>query len=225
MGFRQGFIAAILWASAGAAPAQSVDPAKLRQYLERETAGLPGRVEVSIGALDQRIDLSACGGIEPFVPANARLWGRAWAGLRCVEGPSRTAYVPVHVKVHGPALVAARALPAGAAIGPADVRLKEVELSREPPGALAGLEAVEDKVLVRPLAAGQALRAEYFRARPALSPGDAVKLVYAGPGFSVQAEGRAIGAAAEGQLVRVQTVDGKTLSGTARAGRIVQVGY
>jgi flagella basal body P-ring formation protein FlgA len=224
MGFLKRLATVILAAFATAAPGQSISPEKLRLYLEREASASPGRVEVSVGALDPRIDLSACARLEPFVPPGTRLWGRAWMGLRCTEGPSFTAYLPVQVQVHGPALVAARALASGASLGPADVRLEEVLLTREPPGALADLGAVADKVLTRPIAAGQMLRAEYFRAPPALSPGDAVRLVYAGAGFTVSMDGRAMGGAAEGQTVRVQTAAGKTLSGTARSGKIVQLG-
>jgi flagella basal body P-ring formation protein FlgA len=224
MDFTRGLIAALLAACAGA-PAQAMDLQGLRQFLERETAGLPGHVELSVGTPDRRIDFSACTRAEPFVPAGARLWGRTWAGMRCLEGASLTAYVPVRVTVRGTALVAARSLAAGAAVVPADVRREEVELTREPPGALADLGLVEHKRLARPLAEGQTLRLEHFRALPAVSAGDVVKLLYAGAGFVVSGEGRAIGTAAEGQVVRVQTAGGKTLSGTARAGRVVQLGY
>ena len=51
-----------------------------------------------------------------------------------------------------------------------------------------------------------------------------MKVLLTGRGFSVATEGRAVTGAAEGQTVRVQTASGKTLSGVARAGRVVQVG-
>ena len=206
----------------GAAP--SVAPAEaLRLYLEREATGLPGRVEVTLGALDPRLSFADCARIEPFLPPGARLWGRAYVGVRCTEGTPFTAFLPVTVKVTGPALVAARPLPAGSPVTAADVRLEEVELTREPPGALGDLAAVGGRVLSRPLAPGQMLRAEHLRVPPAVQPGEEVKVLLTGRGFSVSTEGRAINGAAEGQSVRVQTALGKTLTGTARAGRVVEV--
>lgn len=210
--------------SAQIAPRATPESA-LKLYLEREATGLPGRVEVSIGALDARIDLSACRRIEPFLPSGARLWGRAFVGLRCTDGPALSAYFPVQVKVFAPALVANRPLSAGAVPGAGDTRVEEVELTREAPGTLSDPAAIADKLLARPVAAGQMLRPEYFRARPVVAAGDHVKLVVAGAGFTVATEGRALAAAAEGQSVRIQTAAGKSLTGTARAGRIVQVGY
>lgn len=205
--------------SSGTIPADA-----LRLYLEREATGLPGRVEVTLGALDPRINLGDCRRIEPFMPVGARLWGRGYVGVRCAEGSPFTAFLPVTVRVTGPALVLTRALPAGSAVTAADVRLEETELTREPPGALADFAAVGERVLTRPLAPGQMLRAEHLRVPPAVAAGDAVKVLLTGRGFSVATEGRAVTGAAEGQTVRVQTASGKTLSGVARAGRVVQVG-
>lgn len=220
---RPGALAAAL-AVCAAAAAQTPDAGVVRRFVERETAGQPGRVEVSVGSPARRPDFSACRRIEPFLPRGARLWGRAWVGVRCADGPPVSAYFPVHVRVYASALVAARALAAGAAVAAADARPQEIELTREPHGVLTDPGMLADKVLSRSLAPGQVLRAEHFRARLAVSPGDAVKLLYAGEGYSVTADGRALGAAADGQTVRVQTSNGRTLSGIARAGGIVLLG-
>jgi flagella basal body P-ring formation protein FlgA len=218
-------LAALACHASAQMPQRATPEAALKLYLEREATGLPGRVEVSIGALDARVDLSACLRIEPFLPSGARLWGRAMVGLRCTDGPTLSAYFPVQVKVFAPALVATRPLAAGALLGAGDAQVEEVELTREPPGTLSDPAAIADKLLARPVSAGQMLRPEYFRARPVVAAGDHVKLVYAGAGFTVATEGRALAPAAEGQSVRIQTATGRTLTGTARAGRIVQVGY
>ena len=216
--------AAVAGAPSRAAAQSAGTESALKLYLEREATGLPGRVEVTLGALDPRISLNGCNRIEPFVPAGARLWGRSYVGVRCIDGTPFTAFLPVQVKVTGPALVAARALTAGSPLAPADFRLEEVELSREAPGALSDYAAVGERVLGRSLAPGQMLRGDHLRVPPAVLPGDTVKVLLAGRGFSVATEGRAINGAAEGQQVRVQTSMGKTLSGTARAGKVVQVG-
>lgn len=216
---------ALLLSATTGLPAQAETPeTAVARFVENELAGA-GRVKVSVGAADPRLPLAACRRLEPFVPYGARLWGRARVGLRCAEGASFTAFLPVEIQVFGPALVAARALSAGSALEPADLKLQELELTRQPAGTLQTTDAAEGKVLARPVAAGQMLRAEYLRTRPAVAAGDPVKIVLEGRGFSVSTEGRALGAAAESQAVRVQTAAGRVLSGTARAGRIVEVAF
>lgn len=64
---------------------------------------------------------------------------------------------------------------------------------------------------------------DQFRARQVVAQGDDVKVLYTGPGFAVSTQGRALSGATEGQTVRVVTDSGKTLSGTARAARVVEI--
>jgi len=215
----------LLWLASPAADAAESDAAApLRLFLEKETTGLPGRVEISVGNLDPRLNLAPCARVEPFVPPGVRLIGRAMLGLRCLDAANWVAYLPVDIKVWGPALVAGSAFSVNQSPSEADVRLEEVELSREP-GALTQPAQLADKILVRGVAPGQVLRQEYFRQRPLLNPGDLVTLVYRGSGFTVSTEGRALSPAVAGQAVRVQTPSGKTLSGTAQSGRLVDVQF
>jgi len=219
-------LASVLAAALAAAGGARADAGeRLRLLLEREAAGLAARVEIEVGALDARIDLSRCERLEPFLPQGARLWGRSWVGVRCGQGASAsTHYLPVQVRLWGPALVAARPLAAGLELTSGDVRLEEVELTREAPGQLVADPAqIPGKTLRRPLRPGEPLRADLLAARPAVAAGDAVRIVYAGHGFTVSTEGRALASAAEGGAVRVQTASGRTLTGTARGGRLVEV--
>jgi len=48
-------------------------------------------------------------------------------------------------------------------------------------------------------------------------------VVYSGQGFNISTNGRALGSAADGQSVRVQTDAGRIVQGTARPGRIVEM--
>lgn len=201
--------------------ASQTEPLKL--FIDKELVGMPGRVEVSIGELDPRVRLAPCARIEPYLPAGARLWGRGVVGVRCVEGAAWQTVVPVHVRVYAPALVAARPLAAGESVQESDLRIDEIELTREPAGVLIDAAQAVNKQLVRPIAAGQALRADQLRARPVVAAGDTVRVTYRGTGFAVNVDGRALTAAADGQTVRVQTESGKIVTGVARPGRVVEV--
>ena len=86
--------------------------------------------------------------------------------------------------------MASRALAYGQIVGPDDTRVDEVELSREPGNALTRMPAGWKTRPPHRGAAGQVLRAEYFRTRRWSAPGDTVRLVLNGAGFTVTASGR-----------------------------------
>ena len=202
----------------------SLDAAQaIKLYLERATTGLPGRVEVTVGALDERLRLAPCANVEPYLPQGARLWGRGSIGLRCRDAAAWNVFLPVEIKVFARALVAARPLFVGDTPGPLDLREEEIELTRESGIAVTRASQIEGKAAARMMNAGQVLRQEYFRAPPAVGAGDTVQLVFAGAGFSIMSDGRALASAAEGQTVRVQTGSGRVVQGIARAGRVVDM--
>lgn len=206
----------------------AADPTRaLKMYLESETTGLPGRVEVTVGALDERLRLAPCTNLEPFLPAGARLWGRTMLGMRCREtvagSAGWSALVPVEIKVYGAALVATRPIAAGESPSAENLALQEVELTREAPGALNDLSQTVDKILARPLNSGQILRKDALRARPVVAAGDQVKLVANGNGFQISSYGKALNPAADGQQVRIQMETGRILTGTARGEKLVEI--
>jgi len=210
------------------APAPSADPSQmLKMYLDAETTGLPGRVEVTVGTLNSRLRLTPCAQMVPFVPTGARLWGRSLIGVRCQDGgtgtPSWSVLIPVEVKVFGPALVATRQLPAGEVPANGALDVQEIELTRQPPGVITDPATIGDSIMARTLAAGQPLRREHLRARPVITAGEMVKLVASGAGFSVTSYGKALSAAAEGQTVRVQADSGRTMTGIARTDKLVEI--
>ena len=218
------FLGAGPWGMSSAlAQPQSAAAEGIKLYLERAATGLSGRVEVVLGRLDERLQLAPCARVEPFLPANSRLWGKTQIGLRCAEGASWSVYLPVDIRVFAPALIATRAIGFGNAVGQDDTRLEEVEVSREPGSPLADMASLEGRTAARVIAAGQILRAEHFRTPPAIGAGDTVRLILNGAGFSISASGRALSTAAEGQSVRVQTDSGRVVQGVARSGRQVEM--
>ncbi len=181
------------------------------------------RVEVTLGQLDPRLQLAPCARIEPFLPANARLWGRSTVGLRCTQGATWSVQMPVTVRIHGPALVATRPLTANMPIGPEDLAVAEVEWTREPQGVVTYPQQLDNRVLTRPIAAGQPLPLAALRAPQVIAAGDPVKVTGQGRGFAVSVDAVALTAAQDGQAVRVRTDSGRVITGTARSGRRVDV--
>jgi len=228
------FHALILLISAwGACPAiaQSGAPfpseADIRSYVSRQIAisesGNYSRVEIQVGSAEIPGNRSTCNSTELMAPVGMRFWGRGHVTLRCTGGASWSISIPIVVRVWGNAWVAARSLPAGHTLMADDLQEAELELSRERPGLPPQTDSLIGKSLVRSLPAGQAVHADGVRTQPVLMAGDAVRLRVVGTGFSISASGQALGNAAEGQPVRVRTELGRTLLGTARVGRIVDI--
>lgn len=232
-------LAWILWASAtlaraeaprlvAAAPATAASAAPAMESLLREAvqrAGAPAgtRLDVEIAAKELPPSLAGCTRIEPYVPDGTRLRGRTFVGARCIEGGTGAAFIPVVVHVYGPALAATRNLPAGHTLGPADLKTIEVDHAALPGTALADPAQAVGQVLSRAIEAGAPLRMDGLRIRLAVVAGDTVRVVYQGQGFSVSAEAKALGSAPEGQSVRAQTEAGRVVTGTARAGRVIEI--
>jgi flagellar basal body P-ring formation protein FlgA len=218
--------------STGAALAQApaadsgavVNADAITQYILAQAQRVnAGRVDVSVGQLDPRLRLAPCAQMEPFIPPGARLWGRGTIGIRCTAGASWSVSLPINVRVFGPALVTTVPLAIGSVPGLADVRVEEIELTREPGSPVLDLAQIANQALTRPLAPGQSLRAEMFRAAQVIAAGDPVRVRVAGGSFTVNGEGQALNNAAAGQPVRVRVDNGRVIMGTARTDRSVEI--
>jgi flagella basal body P-ring formation protein FlgA len=99
----------------------------------------------------------------------------------------------------------------------------EVEWTREAQGVVTDIAQLDNRVLSRPLAAGQPLPLAALRAPQVISAGDPVKVMGRGRGFAVTVDAIAMTSAQDGQSVRVRTDAGRIITGTARGGRRVEV--
>ena len=203
-----------------AQPAAGADP--IRGFLERQLPSGLGRVEITVGSLDPRLQLAPCARIEPYLLPGTRLWGRTAIGVRCLEGAKWTVALPVTVSVHGRAVVAGEPLAAGRDPASASLRIEETDLTREPGTPVTDPSQLVGRTLTRPVAAGQIIRTEYLRTAQTVAAGDPVRVQVVGQGFVIQADGQALAGAGEGQPIRVRTESGRVLAGTLR-GRTVEV--
>jgi flagella basal body P-ring formation protein FlgA len=103
------------------------------------------------------------------------------------------------------------------------VTTRRGDLGELPAGVLTREEAAVGQVLRVSLGAGQALRADLLKRESVIRTGQQVKLISRGAGFAVSTDGQAMNNAADGQLARVRTSAGQTISGIARAGGMVEV--
>ncbi|MFL6659866.1 MAG: flagellar basal body P-ring formation chaperone FlgA [Massilia sp.] len=213
-------------AQAQSTPARQ-DLEALRQlatdYLTTQSAGLPGKVSTTVGALDARMVLAPCAAPQAFQQPGARAWGKTTVGIRCGAPTPWTVYIQAQVSVQTEYVAAGVPLVQGQAIEAGQLVMLNGDLANLPNGVLTDMSQALGRTSTMSLAAGAPLRADLLRSKPVVQQGQAVKVVSGGNGFSVSAEGRAIGNAGEGQVVQVRTPAGTILSGVARTGGLVEV--
>lgn len=208
----------------------SVDLAPLTQrWLDdavsrNQTAGLPLRMEVSVGALDSRLRLAPCAKVEPYLPVGARLWGRTRLGLRCVQGATAwNVFLPVTVKAFGPAWVLSSNVGPGAVLTASDATESEVDWAADNIPVMANADLWVGQVASRQLVAGQALRQNMVRAPHLFRAGAQVKVMAQGPGYAVTAAGQAMSAAGVGDSVRIRMSNGRIVGGVVNENGTVEV--
>jgi flagella basal body P-ring formation protein FlgA len=211
-----------------AAPAiQNVNAlrAAVEQFLLTQAAGLPGEVSVKVGAVDPRTALAHCPAPEAFLQPGARAWGKTTVGVRCTAPSSWTIFVQAQVNVKADYVAAAVPLAQGQAVEQGQLMLVKGDIAAMPNGIITDMAQAIGRTPTVSLAAGTPLRLDTLRSKPVVQQNQAVRLVLNGNGFSVSAEGRAIGTAGEGQVVQVRTPSGTVVSGTAKAGGMVEVAF
>jgi len=227
------FSAALLSAAACGAPsalAQTAgarqDGAALRkvaeQYLQAQSAGLPGKVTVKIGAIDPRLALAACPAPEAFQQPGARPWGKTTVGVRCTA-PVWNVFLQAQVSVLADYVTAAVPLAQGQAIDASQLTTMQGDIAAMPNGIITDMGQAIGRTPTVSLPAGAPLRLDGLKSKPVVQQNQAVRIVSYGENFSVSGEGKAIGNAGEGQVVQVRTQRGAIVSGTARAGGVVEV--
>lgn len=220
-------LVSLLWMD-GAVFAQQ-DPAVVKQaihaWLSVQTKGLPGQVSWEIGAIAHDNQLAPCRQFDISRPAGARPWGRTHLSVHCLDAPGWRIYVPVHVRVKGNYLIAARPIAQGQTLTADDLATQQGDLSELPTNVLTDSAAALGKTAAMSISAGRPLRADLLKAPLVIRQGQTVRIVSSGPGFTVTNEGRALANARVGELAQVRLGNGQVISGTARADGSVEVGY
>jgi flagella basal body P-ring formation protein FlgA len=225
---------AVLPLLAQAAPAAPAAPARqdtntlravAEQFLLTQAAGLPGDVSVKVGAVDPRTALAHCPAPEAFLQPGARAWGKTTVGVRCTAPSVWTIFIQAQVNVKADYVAAAVPLAQGQPVEGSQLMLVKGDIAAMPNGIITDMGQAIGRTPTVSLAAGTPLRLDTLKSKPVVQQNQAVRLVLNGNGFSVSSEGRAIGTAGEGQVVQVRTASGTVVSGTAKAGGMVEVAF
>jgi flagella basal body P-ring formation protein FlgA len=176
-------------------------------------------------ALDARMNLAACAAPQAFQQPGARAWGKTTVGVRCATPTPWTVYIQAQVSVLAQYVAAAVPLVQGQVIDTPQLVLMKGDLAAMPNGVLTDMAQAVGRSSIISIQAGAPLRADQLKSKPVVQQGQLVRVVSSGAGFSVSAEARAIGTAADGQVVQVRTPAGAILNGIAHAGGLVEVAF
>lgn len=174
------------------------------------------RMDVELGRLDPRLQLSACGHVQPYLPAGSRLWGRTRLGLRCVDGPRAwNVFLPVTIRAYGPAWVMVRNANMGDVLDSSYATIGEVDWAAETSPIIEHETGWVGLTAARALVPGQALRQSLVRPGQIFKSGSVVRVLSRGAGFSITSSGKALTGGTPGQEVRVRLENGRIVTGTA----------
>jgi flagella basal body P-ring formation protein FlgA len=219
-----------------AAPAAAVTPlttkqslasikTKITEFLETQTIGYPGKVSVRAGAIDPNLKLAQCPDMQVFMPTGSRAWGKTSVGVRCNAPNTWTIYVQATVNVIAQYLVASSPLAQGQTVTEQDMMFESGDLTQLPAGVFTEQSQAIGRTVNISMNAGTVLRQELLRVAPVVQQGQTVMVTSKGKGFSVSAEGLSMAKANEGQVVQVKVASGQMVTGIARNGGQVEVGF
>lgn len=197
----------------------------IEDYLRTQSRGLPGQVSFAIGPIDPNNQLAPCQALEVGLPPGARAWGRTNVTVRCQAPAVWSIFVPVRIHVVAEYLVTARPLLQGQAVAATDLARQRGDLADLPAGILTDETMAVGRTVAMSIAAGRPLRADMLRQATVVQQNQTVQVVSRGPGFQVSNEGRALNKGLDGQVVQVRLANGQIVSGIARPGGVVEVGY
>ncbi|RQS18815.1 flagellar basal body P-ring formation protein FlgA [Burkholderia sp. Bp8992] len=209
-----------------ATPPGQQDPETIRRaalaFLQQQIAGLPGKTTATVTTAFPR-GLAACTTLEPFLPTGARLWGRTTVGVRCAGERPWTVYLQAKVAVQATYYVAARQIAPGEPLSAADLVARDGDLTVMPLAVITDpTQAIGATALAR-ISAGLPLRQDLLKSAASVSAGQTVRVVAAGPGFTISAEGSVLANAAPGQSVRVRMAAGQIVTAIVKDAGTVEI--
>jgi len=194
--------------------------AAVEQFLERQTAGLPGKASIQV-VPPSGGRAPDCPLPEPFLPPGASPWGRISVGVRCGGERPWTRYVQARVSVVADYYVAARNLTPGEPLDPSDLELRQGDLSGLPRAVVTDLAQVAGAVVANRVAAGSPMRMDLLKKAIAVRQGQNVTVVVEGESFQLSSEGKVMADAAAGNNVQVRLKNGQVVNALVRNGDTV----
>ncbi|MGR9046452.1 MAG: flagellar basal body P-ring formation chaperone FlgA [Gammaproteobacteria bacterium] len=196
-------------------------------YITRNI-GPDSEYEISIAPLDSRLKLPECpDDLEAFTPGNQTLRaGRLSIGVRCVKTAPWSIYSSVTLKLYAHVVVLKQPARRGQILTQRHLTIEKRDTATLRNGYIKRLELIENKQVVRHLAAGTALH-EGLIAEPTLvKRGDKIIISATAPSYDIRMQGVALMNGIKGQSIKVKNVSsGRTIAAKVIKPGLVSVMY
>lgn len=192
------------------------DPQSIRAAVDRfvseHVSNTAEKIEVEINDLDKRLRLPRCGqALEPFMSNPKELRGRIAVGVRCNGPKPWKLYVGAYVRHYGDLLVAKQALPRGAVLTAADLKVERAELTQLHQGYYQTMADAIGMVTKRSLAAGKAITPDAVDSKRLVQRGDRVTIEAKYGGIEVRMRGEAMRDGSNGERISVKNLSSERI--------------
>lgn len=173
-------------------------------------SGLEGEVEIEVGQLDSRLQLTRCAHPPAAQLApGAKREGQTTVQVRCTAPVAWSLFIPVRIERYLEVLVLARPVERQQVLGPSDLRLERQAVSKLTSGYFTDPKEVIGLSARRRLTAGQVLIPAHVETRPLIKRGQEVTLYVSRPGLMVRMKGIALEDGRLGDRIRVRNSSSK----------------
>ncbi|BBP01247.1 flagellar basal body P-ring formation chaperone FlgA [Sulfuriferula nivalis] len=186
------------------------------QFLQTQSVGLPGKVKITLGKIDDRLNLAPCSNLEAFMPYGSRIWGKTTVGVRCSVPSTWTLFVQADVRVTGNYVISAAPLARGQMLSDEQLSIAVGDLTKLPNGVITSKDQATGKIMTISIPAGTPLRSDAVQTLAAIKQGQNVRIITTGNGFEVSTEGHALNNANAGQPVQIRLINGQVITGIAK---------
>jgi len=197
---------------------------KVKEFLTAQSAGSPGKPEITVTPMEEGTQLSYCPSPEAFFPPNSAAWGRTTVGVRCGQPKPWTVYVQANVSIIANYVVAGAPIGQGQTISANELQLQKGDLTVLPTGIFTEFNRVIGQTARMSLVAGTVLKKEMLKMPLIVQKGQSVRVSSGGKGFSISTDGQALNEASEGEIVKVKVSNGNVVTGIAKENGVVEVG-
>jgi flagellar basal body P-ring formation protein FlgA len=196
--------------------------AKAEQYLQMKYGNQEDTL-VKVQTPDDAIDLPECQKMEFSTTANPPTNGNLRVRVQCAHPQVWNIYLSGKV-IQKKSYYAARVhLFKGHTITESDLVLNKGFADTLPFNFVSEPQQILGKSVNMDMEAGTPFVGTGLKTENIITTGQNVKIIIGGPGFRINAEGKALNSAPNGQHVQVKMITGQVIQGLARSGGLVEV--
>jgi flagella basal body P-ring formation protein FlgA len=196
--------------------------AKAEQYLQMKYGNNPDTL-IKVQTPEDSQEVAECPTIDFSVPGNRPSNGNIRVRAQCSKPQAWTLYLSANIVQKKIYYMSKVRLEPGRIISEADLQIAKDFPENLPFGVVSDPQLIVGKSVINTIEVGTPMIGPSLKNENVINFGQNVKIIVGGPGFKINAEGKAMNSAALGQNVQVKMASGQLINGIARSGGQVEV--